>query len=278
MENFEVSANKQVRLGRKPLKSTMRALLFTDFFNFVVIPKSQTYWKNKQPLPHRSFGNLIYGDCTRAKQAVAAERMERLEQRRLVNITDDEVIRVYKSMSDRLYGGGDNGAYEDDALNEWRNPDLTFKDTDGHPYTIDAYLRIDAKNQDQIRAGLALAGAKGIAICINLPMAFSSVNPPAVWDVPEGQALTGPWEPGSWGGHSMWANGYDPDHLIVDSTWEMDNHVMTWRAVAAYVDECHLVIDSVDAWRKRAPKVAERGSLGHVIDAVNAVSSIKIAA
>jgi len=277
MENFEVSAFKQVRLGRKPLKSTMRALSFVDFFKFVQIPIAQTYWKHKQPLPHRSFGNIMYGDCTRAKQAVAIERMERLEQRRLVTITDEEVIRVYKSMSDRLYGGGDNGAYEDDALNEWRNPDLTIRDTSGHPYTIDAYLRIDAKNPDQIRAGLALAGAKGIAICINLPMAFSTINPPAVWDVPEGQPLTGPWEPGSWGGHSMWAQGYDSDVLYVDSTWEMDTHLISWRAVAAYVDEAHLVIDSVDAWRKRSPKAADRQGLGNVIDAVNAVSSIKIA-
>ena len=275
-EATAISRAKKVRLGRLPRKSTVKALLFSDFFNFVQLPKSQTYWVKKTPLPLCSFGNLSLGDCTRAKQATATLRMERLEQRKTVTITDAEVIRVYREMSDRLYGGGDNGAYEDDALNEWRDPEKTFKGVDGHPYTIDAYLRIEAQNQNQVKAALALAGAKGIAICLNLPAAWSRVNPPATWDVPEGQALTGDWMPGSWGGHSMWCNGFTKEGLILDHTWELPNSVVTWAGVSAYMDEAHLVIDSVDAWRKKTKVAKERKALGHVVDAVNAVSDIKI--
>lgn len=273
----EKASERRVRLGRLPAKSTRKALLFSDFFKFVKLPASQTYWKRKTPLPLRSFGNLDHGDCTRAKQAVAAMRMERLEQRgKTISITDEEVLRVYTEMSDRLYGGGDNGAYEDDALNEWRNPDTTFKDTDGNPYTIDAYLKINPANQNEMKAALALAGAKGIAICLNLPVAFSKIDPPEPWNVPEGQALIGDWLPGSWGGHSMWSNGYTSQGIIVDHTWEIPNQIITWEAVAAYVDEAHLVIDSIDAWRKRAIAPSIRKSLREVVAAVNAVSSIRI--
>lgn len=188
------------RLGRLPLKTTRKALQFADFFRFVRFPERIAYWTRATPLPRRTFGNDSTGNCTRAKQAYAAIRMERIEQKRTIQITDAEVVRVYTDMSNRLYGGGDNGAYEDDALNEWRNPETTIRDTKGHPLTIDAYLRINALNHQEVHAGLALSGAKGLAVCFNLPVVAQRMEH---WDVPEGQPLIGPWQPGSWGGHCV---------------------------------------------------------------------------
>lgn len=260
------------RLGRLPAKSSRKALQFADFFQFLKLPPTSTYWQKKPPLPLRTFGNNQYGDCTRAKQAVAIQRMERLEQRKLVEISDAEVIRVYTDMSTRLYGGGDNGAYEEDALNEWRRPDTTIHDVNGHPYTIDAFLRVDAGNHEQLKAALALAGAKGIAVCFNLPSAFQAIEPPQLWDVPRDQPLIGPLMPGTWGGHSMWANGYTKQGVILDHTWNIANQVISWDAMAAYCDEAHLIIDSVDSWRQKTNGVG-RLKLNKVIDAVNAVSS-----
>jgi len=263
------------RLGRLPMKTTRSALLFSDFFKFVKLPAKQEYWKKKTPLPPRTFGNTGWGNCTRAKQAVATLRMERLEQKRLIDITDEEVIRVYQEMSARLYGGGDNGAFEDDALNEWRKEDLTFRDTKGHPMTIDAYLRINATNHNELRAALALAGAKGIAVCLNLPAGFSKLDPPTTWDVPRDVPLVGEWLAGSWGGHSMWCNGYNEQGLILDHTWARPNNLLTWEAAAAYLDEAHLVIDSVNTWKKAAAP-ADKKALSQVVAAVNAVSDTKI--
>lgn len=276
-EEDTVSETVQRRLGRLPMKTTRKALLFADFFNFVTLPAKQDYWTKRTQLPLRTFGNIELGNCTRAKQAVAAQRMERLEQRRLIEITDEEIKRVYREMSDRRYGGGDNGAYEDDALSDWRNPELTFRDTAGHPYTIDAYLRVNAANHNELRAALVLSGAKGIAVCLNLPTAFSRIDPPATWDVPKDQPLIGEWMPGSWGGHSVWAHGYTKHGLWLDTTWNLAPNILTWEAAAAYLDEAHLCMDSVNAWRKKStPKI--RKALGDVVDAVNAVSSIPITA
>jgi hypothetical protein len=265
------------RLGRLPLKSTRKALLFADFFKFLEVPKSHTYWRRRKPLPLRSYGNNDYGDCTRAKQAVAATRMELLEQRRLVKITDEEVIRVYVDMSNRLYGGGDNGAYEDDALNEWRNPETTFRDINGNPFTIDAYLRINPQNHEEVKAALAFSKARGIAICFNLPRAWSSEE--KLWrTAPDGQT-TGMWMPGSWGGHSMWMQSdYDKIGPWLDQTWLIGPTQVTWEAMAMYMDEAHLVIDSINTWRKEATSAKVRRALSDVRDAVNAVSSIQIAA
>jgi len=263
------------RLGRLPSKGTRKALMFSDFFKFVKLPKASACWTRRKPIPDRSYGNNELGDCTRAKQAVAITRMEMLEQRKLVTISDEEVKSVYLAFTARCYGGGDVGAFEDDALNEWRNPETTLCDADRHPYTIDAYLRINAANQDELRAGLALAGAKGIAICLNLPAAWMQDDRFGVQ--PPGSPI-GEWLPGSWGGHSMWAHDYTERGIIVDHTWNLPPALVTWEAAAVYLDEAHLVIDSVDSWRARVKgQTVVKGKVSDIVDAVNGVSSLRIA-
>lgn len=266
------------RLGRLPSKSSRKALMFSDFVKYLKLPEKTEFWSKRKAFPQRTFGNNSYGDCTRAKQANAIMRMERLETTKTVEITDEEVIRVYVDMSNRLYGGGDNGAYEDDALSEWRNPLTTIKGVDGHPYTIDAFLRLNASDHNELRAALALSGAHGIPICLNLPAAWSNIVPPNDWDVPSGQQLVGEWMPGSWGGHSMWSFDYDEVGLWVDHTWGLHPQRITWRAAATYLDEAHVVIDSVDSWRKKSASIRGIGTvnLAYIVDAVNSVSEIKI--
>lgn len=264
------------RLGRLPVKSTRKALQFSDFFKFVKLPAKTSNWTRRKKIAPRSYGNNRLGDCTRAKQAVAITRMELLEQNKTVTILDDEVERVYLGMTSRLYGGGDVGAFEDDALNEWRNPETTIRDRDGKPYTIDAYLRINPFNHDELRAALALAGAKGIAVCLNLPAAWQDLFGVAP---PSGIPPTGQWMPGSWGGHSMWAHDYTAQGVIVDSTWDEAPQLVFWEAAALYLDEAHLVIDSVDYWRHLVKgQNFVKGKLSHVVDAVDSVSSIPIGA
>jgi hypothetical protein len=272
---FNGSDNR--KLGRLPSKSDTRALMFARYATEPkVLPKATNFWPKRKNFPIRSFGNRQYGCCTRAKQAIAAMRMERLETRRTPQITDEEVIRVYTDMSNRLYGGGDNGAYETDALSEWRRPELTFKDTKGRPLTIDAYLRLNASDHQEVKSALYLAGAHGIAICINLPNAFKPMDPPADWDIPQGQALIGDWQPGSWGGHSMFGRDYDEIGLWLEHTWDLPAQRITWRAAAAYIDEVHTFVDSINAWKKKLV-VRKLVDLEGIRKRVNQVSSQKIA-
>jgi hypothetical protein len=267
------------RLGRLPAKASRKALQFADFFRYMDVP---TKTPKRSTIPLRHYGNHEWGDCTRAKQAVAAVRMERIEQKRTIHVSDEEVIRVYQDMSNRLYGGGDNGAYEDDALSEWRRPETTFKDTNGRPYTIDAFLRINSKSQEEVKAALAFSQAKGIAICFNLPLAWSRVPAGQPWLAPPDGRPIGDWTPGSWGGHSMWCHGYDAQGIIVDQTWVIPPTLVSWDAVALYMDEAHLVIDSVNGWKRMQtqvePETQPVGALNMelLVSAVNDVSSYKI--
>lgn len=265
------------RGGRKPVRTDARALHLNQFSALDETPPPAThFWDHRAAFGLHSFGNLQHGDCTRAKQAMASLLMERLETRHTTQITEEEVVRVYYEMTARLYGGGDTGAYETDALSAWRRPEETFRDYKGRPLTIEAYLRVNAGDQEELRRALYLAGPHGIAICLNLPAGFANIEPPADWDIPDGQPPVGPWEAGSWGGHSMWARDYDEVGIWVKHTWELPDQRLTWRAAALYLDEAHVVVDSLDFWRTAVVGERQDLDLVSIRHAVNAVSSRKI--
>jgi hypothetical protein len=260
------------KLGKLPAKSSRKALLFEDFIKpkaVAQVPPEYNFWAKRAKFPSRLFGNDKYGDCTRASQAAAAMHMERIETRSTPNITDDEVIRVYFEMTARLYGSGDTGAYETDALSEWRRPEYTFRDTKGRPLTIDAYTRINHLDHEALKSAIYITGGHGIKLCFNLPWAWSSTTN---WTVPAGQTMIGEWVPGSWGGHSIYAYAYTKTGIWI-KTWGYDQFV-TWEGVAAYCDEAHWVVDSLDAWRKKP--AARLVNLNQLKEAVNAVSDQKI--
>lgn len=271
------------KLGKKPAMARPQSLLFEDFASMadlkMATPIVSNFWQKRAPFPLGTWGNNQYGDCTRASQAVAAMRNERLEVRQTPTIPPEEVVRVYVDMSNRLYGGGDNGAYEEDALAEWRKPDLTFRDTHGRPHTIDAFTRLNPKSADQIKAAIFLAGGShGIKVCFNLPTAWQALVDQKVDLTAGDNTLTGAWTPGSWGGHSMYADDYDEFGVWVQHTWNLPRQRVTWAAVYAYCDEAHSYVDSLDQWRNRPQPRAAYFNIRKLVDAVNQVSSQKVKA
>jgi hypothetical protein len=265
-------------LGRIQPRSDPRTLMLRAFAPAMANPPPTFthFWTRRANFSNESWGNRAVGDCTLASQCNLFRLFERLERGRTVVINPQEVIDKYFQMTQDLYGGGDTGAYEEDALNRSRSEDTCMRDASGHPLLIDAYVRVDPKDIDAVKWALAMSAGHGIKICFNLPLAWSGIDPPAMWDVPEGQPLTGEWEPGSWGGHSMTAQEYNSTGLLLPSTWEQPPQWVTWRGVAAFADECHVVIDRKDDWLKRP--IVKRGGLdlAGIVKAVNKVSRTKI--
>jgi hypothetical protein len=262
-----------VRLGKAPARSEPKLLQLASFMDTQKNPpKATNFWHKRSSFPLRSFGNRTYGDCTRASQALLSMRMERLETKRTPIITDEEVVRVYFEMSKRLYDGTDNGAFEIDALNEWRRPETTFHDSKGRPLTIDAYVRVNQADMTAVKNAIYTAGAHGIKVCFGLPLAWASVTD-GIWDVPEGQMPIGEYLPNSWGGHSMTATDYDENYVYMPSSWATPDIKVTWRAFLMYADESYLVIDSIDSWKKKAGKIID---VMGIKKAVNHVSSYQI--
>ena len=270
------------RLGKAPAKSHPKLLMASRFLDDQKEPPAKTnYWPKKTAFKPRHFGNIELGSCTRSKQAWAILRMERREQRRTVIITDEEVKRVYKDMTTRYYGadwvndpvGSDTGAYELDALNDWRRKEFSIHDgkVKDRVYTIDAYVRVNQFDIRAVKNAIATAGAKGIAVCFNLPLMWA-YTPGNHWDIPEGVQPIGLYMPGSWGGHSMWAIDYNEEGVFLDSTWMEAVGFISWRAFLIYCDEAYLVVDSINEWKKKKTGL----DLGALKKAVNLVSSLQI--
>lgn len=272
------------RLGKLPAKSSLKQLHFAPLIKPVVPtpPSVVNFWVRQAPFVARTFGNQSHGCCTIASQAVAAMRMERLEQKRTIQFSTSEILRVYYNMTKELYGGGDTGAYEVDALSRWRKPDLTFRDAEGMPHTIDAFLKINHADVNEVKRAIAFSGAHGIKACFQLPLAWSRVNPPTTWDIPKNQPMVGQWLPNSWGGHSTFSGvDYDTTGPRIAHTWyEGGKEVyyglqrVSWRGFLSYVDECYLVIDAIDTWRQQ--ELLTSNQAGAITEAVNSVSDQKI--
>lgn len=266
----------QRRLGKAPARGHAMMLNFSDYAKkSIAIPETYNYYKRKVPVPVQDWGNTEFGDCTIASQGILSQYMERQEQRRTVAITRDSIIDTYFNMVERVYGSReDMGAYEIDALNNWRNKDYTFKDVKGRAYTIDAYTRINHSNISEVKKALFLSGAKGIKVCFSLPWAWA-IQDASLWDIPENSKLTGDYAVGSWGGHSMTAiANYDTNFLTLRHSWNIPDGKISWRAFAAYCDEAYLVIDSVNDWKKKLNK--KEINFSALVSDVNMVSDVKI--
>lgn len=287
--SVDETVQPQKRLGKLPAKGDVRTLMFARFVQLDRIPTAYNPWKRRTPFMPRTFGNNAEGCCTKASQALAAMRFERLETKRTVGISDAEIHRVYREGVRRHYGTDeDMGMYELDALSDFRRPEHTFRDAAGHPITIDAFAAVNPRSNDEVRAAIALSGKWGIKICLNLPIAFARIDPPYPWDVPKDQPLTGEWMPGSWGGHSLFVDRYNANGVtmvhswyegqgIPKSQWPVDEQVITWTALSAYCDESYWLVDSVDFWRKRATAKEKRAvDVSGIVKAVNKVSRHKI--
>lgn len=288
MNQSEIPTPAGKCLGKMPHRGDPRTLLLAQFLSLDKIPAAFYLWKRRAPFMPRTFGNTQEGCCTKASQALAAMRFERLETSATISIADAEIHRVYREGCQRHYGTTDDvGMYETDALGDFRNQDTTFRDAKGHAITIDAYTAINPLNADEVRAGIATSGRWGIKLCLSLPLAYSRIEPPEKWDVPADGKFTGDWVPGSWGGHSLFADSYDKTGVrlvhswyegegVDKAQWPFDKQWITWAGLAAYCDESYWLLQSIDAWRQK-PK-AEQGAVdvAGIRKAVNKVSPCKI--
>ncbi len=178
------------------------------------------------------FGNDEYGDCTRASQGHAVVTQERSSSQHEIPITTDQILEAYWRVSGGV--GVDNGAYELDALNDWRNIGIG-RERDGSTHRIYAFAAVDWLDQAEVEWAHFVFG--GLKVCAGLPLsAADQLHEGKDWTVTTGSRSNF----GSWGGHSMYSCGYDPMGLYV-WTWGRLQR-MTWGWVNRYVDETYAVI------------------------------------
>jgi hypothetical protein len=169
--------------------------------------------------------NDTLGDCTCAAVGHAIQLWTSISSTEFV-VPDADIIKLYSEVSGYVPGDSntDNGAVASDVLMYWyKNP------LDNHP--LSGFASIRPGNRTSIRDAIYLFG-----ICylgVQLPLTAQKGD----WILPVGQALTGNWAAGSWGGHAVPACDYDADTLTVMS-WGRFIKV-SWNWLDAYCDEAY---------------------------------------
>ena len=244
METVEFH-HSSVRLGKQPYQHDERTLMLAHFMADIPTPSDFDFDANRRPIPDHMWGNDEYGDCVVAGQANEILRLERVETWQTAKITDDDAITRYKKMTGCQSPGdaNDTGLEIIAANRDWRNNgfEVAYK---SRVYKIDAYGEIDPADHSLVRATTYLL--HGTQWGFWLPTAAQEMTRNGKWDY---NGETGPeWQPGSWGGHCVYAKKFSPDSIFV-KTWGMEVEV-TNSFVDRYADEAWGVVDNLDLWRR----------------------------
>jgi len=177
---------------------------------------------------------IFVHNCVIAGRANHTYRFEGGEQKKVIDISDDDVISEYFKES----GGADSGLYFLDSLKCWRNGWLAG----GNQYSIYAFAQINQKNIEETKA--AINWLNGAYVGIALPISAQSQ---LIWSVVEGPNS----EPGSWGRHAVYIPWYIPGYMIC-CTWGVWIK-MTNEFFLKYCDEAFAVVDNRDAFLENSP-------------------------
>lgn len=243
-----------VKLGKKlgrvddPRTFRLAEFLPSIAMSDLKIPKQWRLARRRNTVP--MFGNDNIGDCTFASHGHRIVVQEAaVGQASEIKLTDDDIIKGYSAVTgyDPISGALDDGAYMLDVANFMRRIGIG-KQKDGTAHTVAAFIQVPLK-VEYLRAAAMIFG--GVWYGIWLPV--SAQGQPS-WEVPP-QGPIGAGEPGSWGGHAIYSQGYDPlgCHIY---TWSREMR-MSWQFVQTYVDEAYVFV--TEDFLRRLTRTTPRG-------------------
>jgi hypothetical protein len=246
-----------MRLGKQEYEYDEKTLkLALAISPTVVIPHMFDLDKGRAVFPLALWGNDRWGNCVKVAEANEIIRLERLEQRRTLAITEQLVVDAYKAQTGALMPGdaNDHGLVMLQNLREWRKTGFVVK---SRTYDIAAFGELDPHDSQMLRAAVFLL--HGVQFGFALPKAAQNMGD--VWDYRDG--TSGDWRPGSWGGHAVFSKRYDEGGMEV-LTWGKRVYV-TNAFIERYADEAWAVVDNFDHWRKR-PEIDINAIIQHLRD------------
>ncbi len=210
----------RLKLGKLPARADPRVPSLQRYLTAELPAAPASVDWSKGVVAWGVMANDTLGDCTAAGAAHAVQ-VWTLNASNELTVSDQAVIAFYSATCGYRPGdpSTDQGGVEVDVLTWWHNNGLA-----GH--SLDAFATLDTGNRFLVRDAIWLLG--GAYLGLELPLSCQGQD---VWDMPAGGA-TGDGKPGSWGGHCVFAIGYDAEGLTVISWGETIK--MTW----AFFDAC----------------------------------------
>jgi hypothetical protein len=242
--------HSKIQLGKGRAIRDPRTIAMARIFKDGVIPASPDTFDvdaslNIGSISNPMYGNDNWGDCVMAGRAHMTRRFEGFEQKKVIPISDNDVLTEYWSeqgwvnpkcwLTRALQATRPNGGLiVINSLNAWRKGWLAA----GQDLNIFAYSGINWLNHAEVQASISLL--RGDYVGIALP---KSAQGKKLWDV----LGNGPNDvPGSWGYHLVYRKYYDKDTIRFVS-WGAE-YEMTWAFNDRYVDEDYAIVDNKDNW------------------------------
>ena len=219
-----------MKLGRKAVKRDSRTLRMSAYFTSALPPAPPSVDWTKGLSTFGMMLNDQHGCCTIAGIGHAIQIFTHCCGKAPVTVPDSTVLEYYEKWDgyNPLDPTTDQGGIELDVLNAWRASDFS-----GHK--LAAYVSVTPHITQHVKQGMNLFG--GLYIGISLP---NTAQTQTVWDLPTGQFDPNDALPDSWGGHCVFAVGYDADGVTV-VTWGALKK-MTWAFWNTYVDEAYCLL------------------------------------
>ena len=233
------SGGVQFKLGKAPAKRDARNLQLKAILRRkVALPVAHDCDSKHEGIPTPVYGNNVWGCCVIAGRAHQTLRFELAEQKRVLRVTEKEVVDEYLTQS----GGEDSGLITLDSLRLWRKQGWKAS---RKRYFIRAFSEIDRTNVTEVKTAIVMN--LGVGIGLRLPLsAQRELDDRKPWGTTTGRGSRA----NSWGGHYVYVCGYTklgPTCV----TWGAKQQ-MSWAFFAAYCDEAYAMIDALNTEAKRA--------------------------
>lgn len=234
------------KLGKLPVRVDVRTLRLRQYVDLGELPAAPPALDLSAGVPDwPMYGNDRIGDCTTAAAGHMIEAWTEAASGHATEVSDAAVLQAFAAVRVVDPATGEEGAVELDVLRYWRKQGIG-----GH--RIGAFAGVAARDQALVRSAAWLF--EGLYVGLALPL---TAQTQAVWDWTG--SLSGPAEPGSWGGHAVDVVGYD-DAGLTFVTWGSLKR-MTWAFWERYCDEAYCILSSDFLEAGRAPNGFDRAAL-----------------
>jgi hypothetical protein len=225
--------------GKAPAKQDDRTLKLKDILREANVllgsnPLPAEYdFDDTHEIPLHPYQNPPKNNCVIAGRAHQTLRFEMSEQKRLINITDEDVVVEYKKQA---------GAEEKEDIETLASLKLWRKrgwDAAGQNFKIKAFAKLDQGDHEQIK--LMIYINLGVGLGFFLPdSARAQFRDGQPWVVTRDKAQHG---------HYVYVPGYTKNGPVC-ITWGRKQQI-SWTFVDRYSDEAYVIIDNVDTPEKK---------------------------
>lgn len=239
------------KLGKAPAKKDKRNFKMAELLKVVPsVPKEWDYdiTHSRFHIPLPMFANNVHGNCVIAGRAHQTLRFEATEQKKVIKVTEKDVLREYWKEAGGSGPDYDQGLVVLDSLKSWRKNGWKAAN---RKYSIHAFAQIDQASQAEVKSAVYLltgAGA-GLSLPKSAQLQLAAGKP---WDVTNGPHS----KPNSWGGHYVFLSGYTTSGPVC-VTWDRKQQ-MTWAFLKKYCDELYGIVDNKDRFLKKSPIDVEK--------------------